>query len=271
MNHAIPIQQDERPCRAQPRRIPAFVHLVAWVPRDRTPRPPTVGVHVVKEPAPQRVEREDFRVTDDNEERLRARALEVFGRTRSSDRETATSSSRRSSGPLPRATLNASFDLVRDILKNDTRARAPSNADPPLSYLPNRSFTENNHGVPARDATIYRHTESRSAYKPPSRHVDRNAVRATSKLDSPSADLSDVKRALQSEAQLLDHAAARTAEDDALARDLENLKYRVQRVSEDWVHAARLPRSQAKDDDRHRLERELRERNRDYDRDRNRD
>ncbi|KAJ7500362.1 hypothetical protein B0H11DRAFT_1908822 [Mycena galericulata] len=153
--------------------------------------------------------------------------------------------------------LSASVDLVRDILKNDTRARTPSNADAPLSYRPNRSFTENNNGDPTRDATIYRHTESRSAYKPPSRHVDRDAVRATSELDSPSADLSDVKRALQSGAQLLDRAAARTAEDDALARELEDLKYRVQRVNEDLAYAARPPRSQAKDDDRRRLEREL--------------
>ncbi|KAJ7507603.1 hypothetical protein B0H11DRAFT_2313758 [Mycena galericulata] len=145
---------------------------------------PAFSTSSLKEPTPRRVEREDFRVGDGDEERLRARARALLIYRKLNGNEIPEQLPPELVPPSTRD-LNASVDLVRDILKNGTRARTPSNADVPLSCRPNRSFTENSHGVPTRDATIYRHTESRSAYKPPSRHVDRNAVRATSELCGP--------------------------------------------------------------------------------------
>ncbi|KAF8216277.1 hypothetical protein K438DRAFT_1953239 [Mycena galopus ATCC 62051] len=161
--------------------------------------------------------------------------------------------------------LGESVDLVRDLLKHETRSRTPNTESSPLSYRPNRSFTENTNGGsdPSRDATVYRYPDSSSAsaYQPRSRHVDRDAVRATSDMDSPSADLSDMKRALANTAAMLDRAAesdrSRTAEDEALEREMEDLKYRVKRINEDLEYASRGPRSVAKDDERRKLEREL--------------
>ncbi|KAF7359085.1 Actin cytoskeleton-regulatory complex protein [Mycena sanguinolenta] len=160
--------------------------------------------------------------------------------------------------------LGESVDLVRDLLKHETRSRTP-NSDPntPLSYLPNRSFTENTNGRDSsRDATMYRHNDSStSSYKPRSRNVDRDAVRATADIGSTDADLSDMKRALANTAAMLDRAAeadrTRTAEDEALEREMDDLKYRVKRINEDLEYASRGPRSAAKDDERRKLEREL--------------
>ncbi|KAJ7221504.1 hypothetical protein GGX14DRAFT_492415 [Mycena pura] len=159
--------------------------------------------------------------------------------------------------------LDASVNLVRDILKHDTRARSPSSADAPLSYRPNRSFANDTNGGndPGRDATIYRHTDTQSAYKPRSRHLNRDDVRATAELDSPSADLEEMKRHLANTASMLDHKAEadrnRTADDEALDREMDDLKYKVKRLNEDLEYVSRGARSAAKDDERRKLEREL--------------
>ncbi|KAJ7621612.1 hypothetical protein DFH06DRAFT_1233083 [Mycena polygramma] len=160
--------------------------------------------------------------------------------------------------------LGESVDLVRDLLKHETRSRTPSGAE--TSYSTNRSFTQNNTGSagndPTRDAANYRHSDSiSSAYKPTNRHVDRDAVRPTAELNSPSADLSDMKRTLANTASMLDRAAeaerSRTAEDDALEAEMSDLKRKVARINEDLEYASRGPRSAAKDDERRKLEREL--------------
>ncbi|KAF7298359.1 Actin cytoskeleton-regulatory complex protein [Mycena kentingensis (nom. inval.)] len=153
-----------------------------------------------------------------------------------------------------------SVNMVHDLLKNETRSRTP-NSD--VSLATQRSFVNNKYVEPGRDATIYRHDDEQSAYRPRTRHIDRDAVRSTSELNSSSADLSDMKRTLANTASMLDRAAEadrqRTQEDEELEREMDDLKYRVKRINEDLDYVSRGPRSTAKDEERRKLERELME------------
>jgi hypothetical protein len=163
--------------------------------------------------------------------------------------------------------LDSSVNFVKNLLQNEpTRSRSPSGLDAPISRLPNRSLHSTSApGAGGRqDATVYKHTDDEPAggyYTPRSRHLDRSAVRASSERDSPAADLSDMKRQLENTARMLDRAteesALRTAEDDALDREMSDLKWKVQRVQEDLEYASRGPRSVRADEERRRLEREL--------------
>jgi len=70
-----------------------------------------------------------------------------------------------------------------------------------------------------------------------------------------------MKRQLENTAKMLDRAseadASRTAEDEALDREMSDLKYRVKRVQEDLEYVSRGPRTSSKDEERRKLEREL--------------
>ncbi|KAI0781525.1 hypothetical protein BD413DRAFT_505992 [Trametes elegans] len=171
--------------------------------------------------------------------------------------------------PPSRRDLEESVDVLKDILKNDTRARSPAGLDSgPASRMRERSFYNSTAaGAGGRqDATVYKYKDETPAggfYQPRSRHVDRSAIRTTSESASPAADLDDMKRQLENTAKMLDRVAdenaAKTAEDDALEREMEDLKYRVKRVNEDLDYVSRGPRSVAKDEERRKLERELME------------
>nr|VWP01440.1 NAD-dependent protein deacylase (EC (Regulatory protein SIR2 homolog) [Ganoderma boninense] len=162
--------------------------------------------------------------------------------------------------------LESSVDVLKDILKHDTRARSPAGFDSgPASRMRERSFYNNAAGAGGRqDATVYKHNDDAPAggfYQPRSRHVDRSAIRTASENASPAADLDDMKRQLENTAKMLDRVAdenaARTAEDDSLEREMSDLRYRVKRVQEDLEYLARGPRSVSKDEERRQLEREL--------------
>ncbi|KAK0492066.1 hypothetical protein EDD18DRAFT_1080080 [Armillaria luteobubalina] len=159
--------------------------------------------------------------------------------------------------------LDSSVDFLKGVLKNETRSRSPSSIDSPVSRLKDRSFTGSSALDSGRDATIYRHSDNESSggvYQPRSRHINRDNVRSRNET-GPSADLADVKNMLANTAQMLDRAAeadsARTAEDEALDREMEDLKYRVKRVGDDLDYVSRGPRTSAKDEERRKLEREL--------------
>ncbi|KAI9069473.1 hypothetical protein FKP32DRAFT_1617176 [Trametes sanguinea] len=169
--------------------------------------------------------------------------------------------------PPSRRDLEESVDVLKDILKNDTRARSPAGLDSgPASRMRERSFYQNTAtGAGGRqDATVYKFKDEAPAggfYQPRSRHVDRSAIRTASENASPSADLDDIKRSLENTAKMLDKVAEenaqRTAEDDALEREMDDLKYRVKRVQEDLEYVSRGPRTVARDEERRKLEREL--------------
>jgi hypothetical protein len=139
------------------------------------------------------------------------------------------------------------------------QARCTSITSPqPLSPLLQRTrrwWTSGCNGIQAhrRGAGWY--------YSPRSRHLDRSAVRASSDRDSPATDLNDMKRQPGNTARTLDRAteesALRTAENDALDREMSDLKWKVQHVQEDLEYASRGPRSLRADEDRRRLERDL--------------
>ncbi|KAF8888235.1 hypothetical protein BD779DRAFT_1524285 [Infundibulicybe gibba] len=119
--------------------------------------------------------------------------------------------------------LDSSVDLIKNLLKNETRSHSPSST----SSRPGSHSSRD----PGRDATIYKHTDSEPPggfYQPRSRHVNRD------------------NRQLANTAQMLDRAAedeaSRTAEDDALDRELDDLKYRVKRLNEDLDYRRKLER-----------------------------
>jgi len=162
--------------------------------------------------------------------------------------------------------LDQSVGFLKDILKHDTtnRARSPSSLDAPISRLKDRSFDRSSpSALQGRDATIYKHDDSepRGYFKPSNRHVDRSAIRSRAEEDSPSADLSDMKRQLENTAQRLDRAseadAAKTKEDEELDQEMDDLKYRVKRVQDDLDYVARGPKTSSRDEERRRLERGL--------------
>ncbi|KAM5535149.1 hypothetical protein V8D89_011235 [Ganoderma adspersum] len=108
-----------------------------------------------------------------------------------------------------------------------------------------RSFYNNAAGAGGRqDATVYRHNDETPA--------DRAAIQTTSENASPAADLDDMKRQLENTAKMLDRVAdenaARTAEDDALEREMSDVRYRVKGVQEDLEYLSRGPRSVSKDE-----------------------
>ncbi|KAM5535154.1 hypothetical protein V8D89_011240 [Ganoderma adspersum] len=82
--------------------------------------------------------------------------------------------------------------------------------------------------------------------------ADRAAIQTTSENASPAADLDDMKRQLENTAKMLDRVAdenaARTAEDDALEREMSDVRYRVKGVQEDLEYLSRGPRSVSKDE-----------------------
>ncbi|KAJ3503480.1 hypothetical protein NLJ89_g8411 [Agrocybe chaxingu] len=166
--------------------------------------------------------------------------------------------------PPSSADLDDSVDRIKELLKSDNRARSPSSFDAPQSLAKVRTFYGSSPARDnSRDATVYKHSddEPTGIYKPRSRHVDRDAIRSRNEDDSPSADLSDMKRQLANTASRLDRDAEekslRTREDEELDREMEDLKYRVKRVQEDLDYNSRGPRSTSKEEERRRLEREM--------------
>ncbi|KAG2139113.1 uncharacterized protein EDB93DRAFT_707815 [Suillus bovinus] len=158
--------------------------------------------------------------------------------------------------------LDTSVNFLKDILKNDTRARSPLGLDTPVSRLKERSF--NSTSAPGaggrQDATVYKHTDAEPPggfYQPRSRHIDRSTVRSRNEDNSPAADMSDIKRQLANTQKMLDAGAVADAGDDELDREMSDLRYRIKRLQEDLDYVSRGPRSANKEEERRRLEREL--------------
>jgi len=162
--------------------------------------------------------------------------------------------------------LDSSVDFVKRVLENESRSRSPSSLDAPVSKLKARSFnsTSSSGAGGRQDATVYKHMDYEPAggfYTPASRRVDRDTVRSRNDEDSPAADLMDMKRQLENTAKMLDRAAeadaSRTAEDEALDHEMQDLKYHVNKVQEDLEYVSRGPRTFGKDEERRKLERQL--------------
>jgi len=157
--------------------------------------------------------------------------------------------------------LDSSVNFLKDVLKNETRSRSPSNIDSPVSYGKVRSFNSNDAPQPGRDATIYKHQDAEPPggfYQSKFRSVDRDRVRARGD-NSPTADLDDVKNMLKDTAKLLDNASDRNDQDAALDEELEDLKFRIKRLQDDLAYVSRGSRTTAKDQERRHIERELTE------------
>ncbi|KIN98721.1 hypothetical protein M404DRAFT_31043, partial [Pisolithus tinctorius Marx 270] len=161
--------------------------------------------------------------------------------------------------------LDTSVNFLKDILKNDTRARSPSALDTPVSRLKERSFTSSSTTLTQQggrqDATVYRHEDvppPGGFYQSSVRHIDRNAVRSQSDEANPaSSDIASLKRQLLNTQKMLDDNLSSERESDQLDRDLEDLRYRIKRLQEDLEYVSRGTRTTTKDEERRRIEREL--------------
>ncbi|KAK9896443.1 hypothetical protein P389DRAFT_211187 [Cystobasidium minutum MCA 4210] len=170
--------------------------------------------------------------------------------------------------------LESSVDFLKDLLRNDTRSRS-TNLDPSQSngsstnnkYAKVRSFDRNASPEPSttrgnrKDAAVYKHDDSEiKTYKPNSRHLDRRNVRFHGE-DDDNSDLGSLKKQLRDTQDLLDRTYKSKGDDDDddddLVAEIDDLKYRIRRVQEDIEFNKSGRRTEAKDDERRRLEREL--------------
>lgn len=142
---------------------------------------------------------------------------------------------------------------MRDLLRHDASTRSNASSPGYGSTTP----------VPAaqsKDATMYKHDDSRSStYKPSGRHLDRKSVRYAG--EDSSADIGDIRRQLQNTSALLDRSneesMRKSSEDEELEQEVDDLKYKVKRIQEDIEYVSKGRRSQEKDEERRKLEREL--------------
>lgn len=162
--------------------------------------------------------------------------------------------------------LDSSVDFLKDLLRNDTHSRstnlspAPSNGQP-NKYAKVRSFDRNASPEPSsaasrKDAMVYKHDDGDvKTYKSSSRHIDRRNVRFHGEEDS--SDLGSLKKQLKDTQDLLDRTYKDEDEDADLDGEIEDLKYRIRRVQEDIEFNKSGRRTEGKDNERRRLEREL--------------
>lgn len=157
--------------------------------------------------------------------------------------------------------LGHSVDFLKDLLRNDTTNRYT--ADPESSnnsYAKNRSLHSAGPNADARqDATVYKHDDSTAAlqtYKSSSRHLDRKNVRARGDT-SDASDLADIRNQLDNSQAMLDSSRDRDDADDQLAQEKDDLMYNIRRIQSDIEHNSRGRRTEAKESERRRLEREL--------------
>lgn len=168
--------------------------------------------------------------------------------------------------------LNQSVDFLKDLLRNDTNARS-TNLDPNSQqqgsstgasggnkYAKVRSFAADASPNPKsgnrKDATGYKHDDGQArSYKSTSRHLDRRNVRFQGEDDDD--ELAGMRRDLQSTQQMLDSSLKDDDEDEDLKAEIEDLKYRIRRVKDDIEYNKTGRRTEAKDEERRRLEREL--------------
>ena len=169
--------------------------------------------------------------------------------------------------------LNQSVDFLKDLLRNDTNARS-TNLDPAQQlstggraadtagnkYAKVRSFNAGASPEPTssarREATGYKHDDGQvKSYKSNSRHLDRRNVRFQGEDDDD--ELAGLRRDLQSTQDLLDGSLKDEDEDEDLKAEIDDLKYRIRRVKDDIEYNKTGRRTEAKDEERRRLEREL--------------
>lgn len=162
--------------------------------------------------------------------------------------------------------LDTSVDFLKDLLRNDTHSRS-TNLDPlqsssqPNKYAKVRSFNRNaspepSTAGPRKDAAVYKHDDNEvKTYKPSSRHLDRRNVRFHGEDEG--SDLGSLKKQLKATQDLLDRTYKDDSDDDDVDAEIEDLQYRIKRVQEDIEFSKSGRRTEGKDHERRRLEREL--------------
>ncbi|ORY26048.1 hypothetical protein BCR39DRAFT_542389 [Naematelia encephala] len=152
--------------------------------------------------------------------------------------------------PASMRDIDTTVNFMRDLLRHESNTR--SDASSP-SYA--------NPAAASRDASSYKHSDAPASttYRPSSRHLDRKAVRYAG--EEADADIKDIRRQLQNTSDLLSRTAEeskrKSAEDEALEQEIDDLKYKVKRIQEDIEYVSKGRRTADKDEERRKLEREL--------------
>lgn len=159
--------------------------------------------------------------------------------------------------------LSETVDFVKDLLKRDTAVRNTTALNLPESgsnrdaqYTKSRSLYQN--PVERRsDAAAYKHEDSAETggYRSSSRHLDRKAVRWGG--ESKGDDLSEMKRQLANTQKMLEDQDGEDDSDDReIAKEMDDLRYRISRVQDDIEYYNRRGGRDAADQ-RRKAEREL--------------
>ncbi|RXK39792.1 hypothetical protein M231_02985 [Tremella mesenterica] len=153
--------------------------------------------------------------------------------------------------PASMRDIDTTVNFMRDLLKHESSAR--SNASSP-------SYGSSIPGPASKDATMYKHDDNRpSGYKPSSRHLDRKSVRYAG--EESAAEIGDIRRQLANTSALLDQRndeySRRSAEDEELEAEKEDIRRRVRRIQEDIEYVSKGRKTVEKDEERRKLEREM--------------
>lgn len=156
--------------------------------------------------------------------------------------------------PASMRDIEGTVNFMRDLLKHESNTRSDTSS--PVGY--GSGYTPS--AAQAKDAKVYKHDDSKpGGYKSSARHLDRSAIRYAGQ-DS-SEEISDLRRQLENTSALLDQqtndSKRKSEEDEILEQEIEDIKYRVRRIKEDMDYVSKGRRTQEKDDERRKLEREL--------------
>lgn len=156
--------------------------------------------------------------------------------------------------PVSMRDIEGTVNFMRDLLKHESTSRSGTSSPGGYGsgYIPSAQQ--------AKDAKVYKHDDSSTGgYKSSARHLDRKAVRYAG--EDASDEISDLRRQLDETSAMLDKqtkdSERKNQEDEELEQEIEDIKYRVRRIKEDIDYVSKGRRSQEKDDERRKLEREL--------------
>ncbi|KIO00856.1 hypothetical protein M404DRAFT_29251 [Pisolithus tinctorius Marx 270] len=161
--------------------------------------------------------------------------------------------------------LDTSVNVLKHILKNDTRARSPSALDTPISRLKERSLTSSSTTLTQQggrqDFTVYRHEDvppPGGFYQSSVRHIDRNAVRSRSDEANPAAtDIASLKRQLLIHKRCSTTTFLRNASRISSTETLRICATVSSAFRRNLEYVSRGTRTTTKDEERRRIEREL--------------
>lgn len=154
--------------------------------------------------------------------------------------------------PASMKDIDSTVNFMKDLLKHESNTRS-DNSSPVYGGTPASA-------AGSKDAKVYKHNDQTAGtYRSSSRHLDRKAVRYAG--EESGAEISDLRRQLQNASDSLDASSKeqsrKTEEDEEIENEIEDVSRRVRRINEDLEYVSKGRRTQDKDEEKRKLEREL--------------